>query len=230
MGRHSISKKRYLEVGQVFHWATQEHYQLLLTGRSGRHSRTEKILPRLVKEKKLVARLHGRRLVYAVPRKGRSVKSRTFQFVEHGLACTECLVRIWLSRTDGEIIAEKHFRKFKIIPEWGIRYPHQVLLLMEFSTEDNFNRYGLIRSKLARYLQSLASIGKAFGCHSTIVLFVFDVKRESVERFVRNYYPTGVPFFFTDYQTFLKVPVRRQITAPIYIWEDGNSYPLAKNN
>jgi hypothetical protein len=228
MGRHSISKKRYLEVGQVFHWATREHYELIFTGRLGRHGRTEKILPQLVKEKKLIARSYGRRFVYTVPRKGRSSKRQSFQFIEHGLACTECLVRIWLSRTDGEIIAEKHFRKFKIIPEWGIRYPHRVLLLMEFSTEDNFNRFSLMKSKRERYSKNLESISRVFDCHSTIVLFIFDVNRDRVERFVKKNHPTGVEFFFTDYHTFLKAPLRKQLTSPIYIWEDGKSYSLAK--
>lgn len=228
MSRHSISKKRYLEVGQVFHWATREHYQLLLTGRSGRHSRTEKVLPRLVKERKLIARIHGRRLVYAVPRKARSATSKSHQSIEHGLACSECLVRIWLSRADGEIIAEKYFRKFPIIPEWGIRYPHHVLLLLEFSTEDNFNRFSLINGKLNRYLQNLDRISKAFNCHSSTVLFVMDVRRERVERFVRSHHPTGVPFLFTDYETFQKVPIGNQLASAIYLWEDGNSYPLAK--
>jgi hypothetical protein len=230
MSRHSISKKRYLDVGQVFHWATREHYQLLLTGRSSRHSRTEKVLPRLVKDGKLIARILERRLVYAAPRKARSTTSKTLQSIEHGLGCSECLVRIWLSRNDGEIIAEKYFRKFRIVPEWGIRYPHHVLLLLEFSTEDNFNRSGLITGKLIRYLQSLEIISKAFNCHSAMVLFVMDVQRERVERFVRTHHPIGSPFFFTDYETFQKVPIGNQLASSIYIWEDGNTYPLAKNN
>jgi hypothetical protein len=43
----------YLAAGQLFHWATVEHYRLLFTGSDRRHKRTEIMLPRLVQERKL---------------------------------------------------------------------------------------------------------------------------------------------------------------------------------
>ena len=38
------------------------------------------------------------------------------------------------------------------------------------------------------------------------------------------------PFFFTDYETFLKVPIARQLYEPIYFWSDGKVYPLSEND
>ena len=93
MSRVTIRKSIYLKWGQLFQYATADHYKQVLTGSTERHKRTEVMLPRLVREGKLRTFKHGRVLVYAVPRytQGKDI------FVEHGLACTEGLVRFWRS-------------------------------------------------------------------------------------------------------------------------------------
>lgn len=127
MARHTIPIDRYIEAAQVFHWFTKEHIILWLLGFLKRHRRTESVLLRLVRKGKLHSLKFGKRLIYIVPRKTKgklpvllkekpgyepkrteaAIKQKNK--IEHGLACTECLVRFFLSRTDGEIIAERYF-------------------------------------------------------------------------------------------------------------------------
>jgi hypothetical protein len=104
------------------------------------------------------------------------------------------------------------------VPEWGIRYPSGKLLLFEYCSQDNFERYNLVKGKMIRYRHTYPD---------GLVLFVIDALREKVEQYVRKMTPCGDNFFFTDYQTFKNVPIGQQLTAPIYIWgEDGQPYPL----
>ena len=223
MSRVTIRKSIYLKWGQLFKYATADHYKQVLTGSTERHKRTEVMLPRLVREGKLRTFKHGRVLVYAVPRytQGQNI------FVEHGLACTEGLVRFWRSDMSGVIIPERFFRGLGSIPEWGIIYPNNRMILFEFCSSDNFHRARLIEGKVKKYLRNLPDIENKFKAE-TVVVFVADVKRADVERLVARINPTG-PFFFTDYEAFLQVPNGQQLTAAIYIWgENGNLYPLRK--
>jgi len=221
-GRITISKYEYLKVGQLFDWADKEHYVKWFTGRSGRHRRTETMLPRLVRKGKLKTKRVGKKIAYIVPRKGRKPHPN----IEHGLGSTEGLVRFWRSRMDGLIIPERHFRGFGIVPEWGISYNNGKILLYEFCTADNFFRSGNIQGKMTRYNQYLPSIEAKFG-REGIVLFVIDVGEKDVEEYIVKRLPLGDQFFFADYQTFLRQPIGDQLKAPIYIWGgDGEKYPL----
>jgi hypothetical protein len=80
-----------------------------------------------------------------------------------------------------------------------------------------------------------------------LVLFVVAVPRPTIERFVGTLqrdvgsvadgrtsaliegdrFPSD-PFFFIDYETFLKVPLGNQLTESIYFWVDAKTYPLRK--
>src|SRR6185503_8795916 len=122
---------------QVFHWFTKEHIILWLWGFLKRHRRTESVLPKLVQKGKLRSVKFGKRLVYTVPRrtKGKLPELQREKHgyepkvseeaisgrnkIVHGLACTECLVRFWRSRMDGEIISERYFYGLGAVPEWG---------------------------------------------------------------------------------------------------------------
>lgn len=266
MARHTIPIYRYLEAAQVFHWFTKEHIILWLLGFLDRHRRTEDVLPMLVQKGKLRSLKFGKRLIYIVPRRTKGkvpilLKEKPdYQAmiseeaitgknkIVHGLACTECLVRFWLSRMDGEVIAERYFYRLGIVPEWGIRYPNRKLLLLEYCTENNFLRSNLMKGKINAYLRHLEKIEDKFQTKA-IVLFVIDVPRVKVEGFVGSLrrevgsvadsdmsapyggdrFPLN-PFFFTDYKTFLGVPIGQQLKAPIYFWMDGKEYPLKKND
>jgi hypothetical protein len=251
-----------MEAAQVFHWATNEHFILWFTGELNRHRRTESVLYKLVQQGKLRSVRFGKRLVYAVPRRTKGkipelVKEKSAyeasvsekavigaNKIVHGLACTESLVRFWLSRRDGEIIAERYFYSLGAVPEWGMRYPNGKMLLFEFCTESNFLFSNNMKGKLNAYNKHLEEIENKFKTKG-LVLFVLNISRDKVERYVGSL-SEGVgsvadaphsggsspvtPCFFTDYETFLKVPYGKQLVAPIYFWSlDGRVYPLSKN-
>jgi len=265
MARKTIPLDKYLEAAQVFHFATIEHFILWFFGVLIRHRRTESVLRKLVLKGKLRCVRFGKRLVYTVPRRtkgkmpilpkenvkyeaGKSEKAIAGRNkILHGLACTEGLVRFWRADMTGEIIAERFFYGCGAVPEWGIRYLSGMMLLFEFCTKSNFLFSNNMKGKLNAYLKHLTEIQLKFE-REAIVLFVIDIPREKVERFVGSLKredgsvadgdlsasPEGdrfplLPFFFVDYETFLKVPIGKQLTEPIYIWSyDGNTHPLRK--
>ena len=206
---------------QVFHWATKRHFLLWFTGEEPkRDRRVEKVLRRLSVAKRLRAVRYGNKLIYAVPRKTKGFDGSN---VYHGLSCTECLVRCFRSDTNCEVIPEKLFRGFGCVPEWGIRYPNGSILLLEFCTKDNFYFSGNMRGKLEAYKENIWRIEEEFQAEG-VVLFVIDIPRDAVKRFVEN--TDDDYLFFTDYETFLKAPIGKQLQEPIYIWVDGKEYGL----
>lgn len=224
MTRDCISQKKYLTAAQLFDWATKDQYKLWFTGSTGRHRRTEVILPRLVAQKKLIEFAYGKRKVYTVPRK--ELREDHYLFIDHGLGCTEGLIRFFWAQMNGEIVQERYFAGCGVYPEWGIRYPNGKMLLFEFSTKSDFQTTNKIVNKLATYRNSIPKINQKFGTSSMLV-FVLDIEREKVERFVEKEKPMRLPVFFTDYKTFREVPIRKQMTSSIYFWGgDGRICPL----
>jgi hypothetical protein len=235
----------YIEASQVFHWATKRHFQLWFTGQEAtRHRRTESVLKRLSKRGKLRTILYGKKLIYAAPKKVKGQILNEFyglSKVVHGLACTEGLVRFYRSRPDGVVIAERFFYGLGSVPEWGILYPEGKILLFEFCTKSNFLFSGKMKGKLQAYDRNLERIEQKFNAKA-IVVFTLDIPKTLVERFVvgerragsvADALPEGghplTPVFFTDYETFKKVPIGEQLNAPIYFWHDGKQYPLRQN-
>jgi hypothetical protein len=232
MGRHSRYKiSDYLEAAQVFHWATKTHYTIWFTGKAQRHKRTEALLPYLVNRGKLRVCKHRKEYAYSALRKSRRHDERNcYPFIDHGLACTEGLVRMWRSNMEAEIIPEKEFRGCGIIPEWGLRYESRRLLLFEHSTKNNYEHAGIVLGKITTYKKCLEVIEKKFAAEQTLILFVLDIERERVKKFVQVNKP-GYWFFFSDYQTLKEVPIGEQLFWPIYFWgEDGEEYPLSKKS
>lgn len=238
MSKITTPIEKYIEAGTVFHWASKRHYQLWFTGQATtRHRRTESVLKRLTRSGKMNSIQYGTKLIYKLARKGKKMDT---SLVIHGLACTECLVRIYRSKPDGTAIPERYFKGSGSVPEWGIIYPDGKLLLFEFCTKDNFYFAGNMRGKLGSYKNNLHKIEERFQ-GKAVVLFVLDVPRPVVERYVRSLDDAGSaggvppaysgdtfpdPFFFTDYETFLKVPFGQALQSPIYFWVDGKEYTL----
>jgi len=213
MPKHSsISQGAFLKVAQVFNWASKEHYLLWFTGARQRSRRIEILLKRMTDQGKLVSVGYGKKLIYIAPRYR---QSGYFYQVEHGLGVTEGLVRFIISDRSGVIIPERKFRGFGVRPEFGIVYKEGILLY-EFCTRDNARRMNVLRIKLINY-------AKFVDKHT--VVFVMDLPRDDVRSIVRKLRPQG-PYLFTDHDTFLSVPLGQQLIIPIYIWEDGNEYPL----
>lgn len=230
MGTNSsitISQKRYLAASQVFHWATQEHFTLWFTGSNKRSKRTEVILPRLVNKGLLITTKCGKKMVYACPRRAR--RPGHFLKVEHGLGCTEGLIRFWWSDMQAEIIEERFFYGCGKVPEWGLRYDSGKMILFEYATRQNFYHTNGVKAALAAYRNHLQTINERFSRESMIV-FVCDIPRDGILKFVLDSKPVGLPVFFTDTEMFNRVAIGQQLTAPIYIWgEDGLSYPLVSH-
>lgn len=222
----TIPKHKYLEAAQKFHWATKEHFILWMTGELKRHRRTETMLPRLVEKGKLVSKwytdeIFGRRKVYTVPRRKNDDK------FEHGLACTEGLVRCYLSEPS-YVYPEHKFRGFGNVPEWGIQYKSK-MVLYEHCTYSNF-KHGEVKKKVQKYMDTLYDIEDEFRSLA-IVIFVIDDTEQEVQNWVWRWMPMGEEYFFTDYENFLKIPIGMQYDAPIYIWgEDGKKYALRRKN
>lgn len=242
MARHSIPMDKYIEASRVFHWAAKRHYQLWFTGQeTKRHRRSETVLHRLTKKGKLRSVLYGSKLIYTIPKKGRQDEFSGLSKIVHGLACTESLVRFFRSRMEGVVVAEKYFTGLGSVPEWGIIYPDGKMLLFEFSTKNNFFFTRKMQSKLQAYNKNLEMIEAKFNTKA-IVVFVIDIPRETLKRWVGVQREVGSsagvpasdegdgfpsdPFYFVDYETFLKVPIGDQLKAPIYFWMDGKEYPL----
>src|SRR5262245_668088 len=130
MAKQTIPLEKYIEASHVFHWAKKRHYELWFTGQTRtRHRRTEHVLNRLVKNGRLNE-------VWYEGVKNYTDKRHTAEIV-HGLACTECLVRLYLSDRQGTVIPERYFKGFGAVPEVGILYPNGTALLLEFSTKRN---------------------------------------------------------------------------------------------
>src|SRR5258706_4774995 len=104
MTNNYIRDDLFLDWAEGFHWATKRHFQLAITGQAPkRHRRTEIVLKRLSQRKKLRAIRYGKELIYALPRKTKKVTEfESMSKIYHGLACTECLVKFYRSRMDGE--------------------------------------------------------------------------------------------------------------------------------
>ena len=214
----TIGKDQYLKAAQLFYWATVAQYAAWFTGSYARHYRSEVMLKRLAQEGKLRT-YQGSKfspIYYAAPR----VKNTE---IAHGVACTEGLVRFFRSDPSGIVIPSRHFRGLGNVPEWGIQYASGSLLLYEFCTADNFRR--VLKTKLRKYQGNLAKIEEKFKARA-VVVFVCDVTRARVKSFIERCGPSGEAFFFTDYAAFKAVVLGQQLTAQIYLWEDGKEYPL----
>jgi hypothetical protein len=246
MGNNYIThSEQIMDWAEGFHWADKPQFQLAIHGVAPKRQRRMEIdLRRLSKAKKLRTVQYGKKLVYALPRKTRKMDEfEIMSKIRHGLACTETLVRFYRARTEGVIIPERLFRGCGSVPEWGIKYPNNNLLLCEFSTKSNFLYTELMNGKINAYTRNLSKIEEKFDAKA-VVVFVIDVPRDTVKRYVGSLngrtardaarraegdsFPLN-PFYFTDYQTFLSVPLGQQDTAPIYFWKDGKEYPIRKN-
>ena len=199
------------------------------------------MLPKLEKDGKLMATWHKGTKVYSINRKNKKLPVS----LDHEIACADIHIRLWRCRmAEGEIIPERAFRGFKIVPEGGIRYPKKrnTMLIFEYCTEKNFHHGGVMKSKVTRYKKSLPAIEEKFDRNVT-VLFILDIERWKVKQFVSRVKPsleepilsglTGDsrhPFFFTDYETFKSAPIGKTLGTGIYFWHDGKEWMLGENN
>jgi hypothetical protein len=216
-------------MAEAFHWAFMIHFVLMFTGKEERHKQIERVLPSLVKMRKLVCTRYGKKYIYALPHFLTFVPSSEAYYPHnpyHGLMCTEALVRFVRADTECEIYPEKFFKsnRFGVVPEWGVKYNRGSVLLFEFCTASNFFLRGNVQGKITRYEKNTEKFTEKMG-HEPLVVFVLDIPKLEVVEFVSRYSPDR-QFFFVDAQTFKSVPMGEQLTAPIYLWGDVKEYPL----
>jgi hypothetical protein len=215
----------------VMDWANcflcfeKRQMQLAIHGVAPKRQRRMEIdLHRLTKRNLLIARYYGKKLLYTRPRNKRLFDEFDGSKIYHAHACTECLLRFYLSNKSGEIVPEKLFRGSGSVPDGGIRYPNGTLLTFEFSTRHNFFFSRNMEGKLDAYDRNLQIIESNFDAKA-IVVFVIDVPRDTVKRFVRRLDTTS-SWYFIDNATFLSIPIGDALTTPAYFWTDGKEYPL----
>jgi hypothetical protein len=240
MSLHSpITSNEILRAIRLFSRCTRRQLTLYFKNSRGERIKAlEKYLPKLELAGDIEATwFHGEK-VYSIARKNRGARVS----LDHEIPCAEILIRLWRCRMEeSEIIPERAFRGLRIVPEGAIRYGSDrgSMLLYEFSTRKNFSRWGVVKGKLTRYRKHLATI-EAKAKRDITVLFVFAVSRREVKESIATYAALlseplvsgfsgkeRFPFWFTDYQTFCRVPLGRALTAPIYFWHDGKEWPLS---
>lgn len=241
MRRHSIiTEHNILDAVRICRWVTRQALTLYFWGVAKRIKALETLLPKLEREGKLSVVWHKGEKVYSKPRK----KLVMPVSLDHEIACTELLIRLWRCRMEeSEIFPERVFRGFAIVPEWGIRYSEErgTMLIFEYCTHSNFMHGGVMKSKLTRYKKHLTEI-EAKAKRNITVLFVIDIDRNKVREFVARMQPIldepvysgfagepRYPFFFTDYRTFNTIPVGKALAAKIYFWHDGEEWRLTND-
>jgi hypothetical protein len=185
MGRHSIiTKADVLRIIRLLRWVTRFILVLFFGGEAKRIKALEKLLPAMEREGLLYAEWHKGEKVYSIARKNR-VKPVS---LEHEIACALILVLLWRCRMkEGQIVMERSFRSFEIVPEAGIRYSKKrgTMLIFEYCTRSNFKHGGVMKSKITRYKKYLPAMEAKFK-RTITVLFVIDVERTEVKDFVRK--------------------------------------------
>jgi hypothetical protein len=185
MGRHSIiTGADILRIVRLLRWVTRFILGLFFGGGVKRIKALERLLPALERDGLLVSEWHRGEKVYSIARKKR-VKPVS---IEHEIACALILVILWRCRMEeGEIVQERAFRSFEIVPEGGICYSEErgTMLIFEYCTRSNFKHGGVMKSKITRYRKYLSQMEAKFKRNIT-VLFVIDIERSQVKEFVQR--------------------------------------------
>lgn len=194
----TTAQQKYLQAAEVFHCAYQEHYVLWMTGKSLRHSKTERALPSLVKKGYLVALPYGKKKLYATPDRIRvRILSEGAELIHpyHGLAVTDILLRYTIKHRC-MVMSEKSARVFQwgIVPE-VVFLPRGANVLLEFCTRSNVEA-GKVKQKANKYNEVFHKI-QADLQGAAEVLFVLDIRASEVEKYVQE-----GPFRFIDYASF----------------------------
>jgi len=221
MKRLNTTETRIFEALSVMHWATMHQLLFWLTSQTAKRMKAlEYNLPRMVKKGLIKEAWWEGKKAYSI--------SHPVRLLEHGVACTECLIRFVSARREYAVVGEDAFKakKFGVIPEWGLIWPRKgTMLLFEFCTEDNATRSGMVPRKVNLYRRNLRKFETAYDA-TAVVVFVLDLSRADAEALASRCLHNE-PIFFTDYRTFLSLNYGEALTAPIYIWGDGDTYPLS---
>lgn len=225
MGRHSmITINDVLKIIRLLRRSTRFVLVLFFGGGERRIKALEKILPVLEKEGKIVSDWYKGEKVYSVARRKR-VKPVS---MEHEIICAFLLVVFWRCRMEeSEIIPERFFRGFDIVPEGGLRYSEGrgTMLVFEYCTRSNFKHGGVMKSKITRYVKSLSRMEAKFK-RSITVLFVIDIDRSDVLSFVKKLSLQFTSEAFSVFDGFEERSVGSVADGDASAFPEGDRFPL----
>lgn len=214
--RLSHRQEKYLQAAEALHYATREHFLLWFTGKNDRHGPTEKTLASLVKKGVLKSFRSGRPYIYCTPDRF----TPPFDKLHHGLVCADALIAFLLADPTASVLSEKWLQgqKWGKYPEWGLVYSQSVLML-EFCTQDNISR-GQVQAKANFYAAARPAL-RASLAREPVILFLLESDISKAGGYSQSY----PGFYFVDIATFLSIPIKQHLTAPVYFW-GGKGYPL----
>ena len=183
--RHPIiTENDVLRAIRLMRLVSRSTLEIYFGGGEKRIKVLEVMLPALERDGRLLSERQAGEKIYWIARSD-NVKPTS---IEHEAACADILVMLWRCRMgEGEIVPERAFRGFGIVPEAGIRYSEErnTMLIFEYCTQSNFTHGGVMKSKITRYIKYLPQMEARFGRQIT-VLFVLDVERSDVKKFVQR--------------------------------------------
>jgi hypothetical protein len=223
-----------LKVMEILPWASKRHIQLWIRGVPAdgvvpkRDSGIEVAIKALEDEVKLKSETY---------RKGRPDKAYTrrrkinIEEIPSYLENAECLVRYKVASPGAVVKSENDFKRLALgaVPEGAFLHPNGTLVLLEYSTENDWNKTRRLMKKIVAYRKCLEKIREAYGAKTACVLFIVDVDRERIARFADEFSTKATEndlFYFTDYETFKRVEMGQTRNAEIYYFVDGKEYSL----
>jgi hypothetical protein len=221
--RHpTITEDDVLRAIRMLRWVSRSTLEMYFGGAEKRIKALEVMLPDLERDGRLFSERQGGEKIYWIARKD-NVKPLS---MEHEAACADILVTLWRCRMgEGEVVPERAFRGFGIVPEAGIRYSEErnTMLILEYCTQSNFTHGGVMKSKITRYIKYLPQMEARFERGIT-VLFVLDIERSAVRKFVQRM----VSIFGDDHKGYDGTGEREDGSAggvppPSYV---GDTFPL----
>ena len=209
-----------LDIG---HWATNRQLQIWVRGfYTKRYSTIEEVYAQKVKRGDLREDHYGKPKVYAKPIRTRGGQRRHRPYLYHELSCMECYIRFQKSKK-GKGIPGKGFEGLGVLPDFSIEYDKSILI-GEFETEGDIEHHKRLEGKIVAYHRYLDDIQEEFG-RIPVVVFILDIPRDSVRKWVRDLKPDG-RIYFCDYQTLKQKELTEALRSSIYIWRDGEEYAL----
>jgi hypothetical protein len=183
--RHpTITENDVLKAIRMMRWVSRSTLEMYFGGNEKRIKALEVMLPAMERDRRLFSERQAGEKIYWIARRD-NVKPTS---IEHEAACADILVMLWRCRMgEGEIVPERAFRGFGIVPEAGIRYSEErkTMLIFEYCTQSNFTHGGVMKSKITRYIKYFPEMEARFGRQIT-VLFVLDIERSEVRKFVQR--------------------------------------------
>ncbi len=183
--RHPIiTENDVLRAIRMMRWVSRSTLEMYFGGAEKRVKALEIMLPALERDGQLLSERQGGEKIYWIARSDKAKPTS----IQHEAACADILVMLWRCRMgEGEIVPERAFRGFGIVPEAGIRYSEErnTMLVFEYCTRSNFTHGGVMKSKITRYIKYLPQMEARFSRRIT-VLFVLDIERSEVRKFVQR--------------------------------------------